>query len=310
MSGPLTRRDFMKTTALASAAAGALSAESSVAAAETPAAPLPLGRIGKHSFSRLMLGGNLISGYSHSRDLGYVAALARRYNTEAKIRETIELAESHGINAINLCIGDDISFLQAHWKNGGKMRLIAQAHIGNEGDLANFKQAIDTGASAVHVQGLSAERHIKQGRVDLIASAIAYVKKQGAAAGVAAHALNVIVECENTGLDVDFYQKTLHTRDYFSAGNPEDSEDIGRHDNYWCRNPEEVAAFMAKVKKPWIAFKVLAAGAIQPRAGFAYALKNGADFLLAGMFDWQVADNATLARRMFSNLERPRPLYG
>ena len=42
---------------------------------------------------------------------------------------------------------------------------------------------------------------------------------------------------------------------------------------------------MAKITKPWIAFKILAAGAIPPRAAFPYAFSSGADFLLAGMFD-------------------------
>ena len=48
-----------------------------------------------------MLGGNLIGGWSHSRDLGYVSTLMRRYNTEAKIRKTLELAEANGITALN-----------------------------------------------------------------------------------------------------------------------------------------------------------------------------------------------------------------
>jgi len=34
---------------------------------------------------------------------------------------------------------------------------------------------------------------------------------------------------------------------------------------YWCRNPEETAAFMQTVTKPWIAFKIMAAGAIRRR---------------------------------------------
>ena len=61
-----------------------------------------MGKIGSVEFSGLMLGGNLISGYAHSRDLGYVGELMKRYNTEARIIQTLELAESHGINAINL----------------------------------------------------------------------------------------------------------------------------------------------------------------------------------------------------------------
>jgi hypothetical protein len=47
---------------------------------------MPMGKIGNQEFSRLFLGGNLIGGYSHSRDLTYVSTLMRRYNTPAKIR--------------------------------------------------------------------------------------------------------------------------------------------------------------------------------------------------------------------------------
>ncbi len=62
---------------------------------------------------------------------------------------------------------------------------------------------------------------------------------------------------------------------------------------------------MAKVKKPWIAFKVLAAGAVPPRAAFPYAFNNGADFILVGMFDWQVEEDAKLARRVIASVRGP-----
>ena len=82
-----------------------------------PKDPMPMGKIGPVELSRLMLGGNLISGYSHSRDLTYVSQLMKRYNTEFRILNTLEIAESQGINAINLSIWDNVSFLQKHWKN-------------------------------------------------------------------------------------------------------------------------------------------------------------------------------------------------
>ena len=43
------------------------------------------GTIGKVRISRLFLGGNLIGGWAHSRDLSYISSLFRAYNTEAKI---------------------------------------------------------------------------------------------------------------------------------------------------------------------------------------------------------------------------------
>ena len=97
---------------------------------------------------------------------------------------------------------------------------------------------------------------------------------------------------------MDFYQKTFHSLDYYTAPRPDEKDAMGAHDNSWCSDPQAVIDFMAKVKKPWIAFKILAAGAIQPRAAFPYAFNNGADFILVGMFDWQIEEDAKLARRV------------
>ena len=70
----------------------------------------------------------------------------------------------------------------------------------------------------------------------------------------------------------------------------------------WCIDPQKTIAFMATVKKPWIAFKVLAAGAIHPRHGFRYAFENGADFLGVGMFDFQIREDAILAQQILRTL--------
>jgi hypothetical protein len=69
-------------------------------------------------------------------------------------------------------------------------------------------------------------------------------------------------------------------------------------ENMWCINPEETIEFMKTVTKPWLAFKVLAAGAILPRHGFAHAFKNGADFIAVGMFDFQVEENCQPVPRL------------
>jgi NAD(P)H-dependent flavin oxidoreductase YrpB (nitropropane dioxygenase family) len=65
---------------------------------------------------------------------------------------------------------------------------------------------------------------------------------------------------------------------------------------------------MKTVTKPWVAFKVLAAGAINPQQGFAHAFRSGADFIAVGMFDFQLKQDCELAARAIRRAQtRSRP---
>ncbi len=89
-------------------------------------------------------------------------------------------------------------------------------------------------------------------------------------------------------------------------------DSFGEKDNdcMWELYPDDTIKFMSRVTKPWIGFKVLAAGAIPPKEGFRFAFENGADFIAPGMFDWQVSGNVKIAREVLADLavkERARP---
>jgi hypothetical protein len=276
---------------------------------------MPMGKMGGQEFSRLIMGGNLFGGWSHSRDLGYVGTLMQHYNTEVKIRETLELAEASGITAINTYVMQDNSHIWNHWKRGGKMKWFAQVRLDSNGGYSQIQKAIDEGATGVHVNGDAAEGMLAEGKFEKVGEMVQIIKSQKRVAGVAAHDLRVIIECAKANLDVDFYQKTLHSHDYYTSPRPDETGPVGAHDNSWCADPQAVVDFMATVKKPWIAFKILAAGALQPRQAFPYAFNSGADFILVGMFDWQIAEDAKLAKRILglvtgANSKRTRPWYG
>lgn len=312
MNTHLNRRDFLKTTAATAALApAALRADPVLDLPTTPLpAPrdtLPQGRIGERTFSRLMLGGNLIGGYAHARDLTYVSHLMKRYNTDAKIAETLELAELHGINAVNSWVRDGAHHFERHWKRGGKMQWIAQARLTGERGMDQFKQAADLGAVAIHATGDTADALVQRGDLDTLAKTLDVIRAAKCLAGIGAHGLGTIVACEKAGLKPDFYLKTFHSHDYYTAPRPDETGDLGRYDNSWCKDPEEVAEVMFNVRQPWIAFKVLAAGAIPPARGFRHAFENGADFILVGMFDWQIEEDVRITKDVLATLKRTRP---
>jgi hypothetical protein len=80
MPTPLNRRNFLTRSALASAgvAAAAQAAETPIRVVPSSKGAMPMGRIGKLTVSRLVSGGNLISGWAHSRDLHYVPSRSPR----------------------------------------------------------------------------------------------------------------------------------------------------------------------------------------------------------------------------------------
>lgn len=68
---------------------------------------------------------------------------------------------------------------------------------------------------------------------------------------------------------------------------------------------------MGTLPEPWIAFKVLAAGAIKPEEGLKYAFSNGADFVCLGMYDFQIVEDVNIALdAMKSAKDRLRPWQG
>ena len=79
------------------------------------------------------------------------------------------------------------------------------------------KRPIDEGAAGIHITGDTAESLLAQGKFEKVGETVQLIKSKKRVAGVAAHDLRVIVECEKAKLDVDFYQKTFHSHDYYTA---------------------------------------------------------------------------------------------
>jgi len=308
------RRTFLRHS-LATPAAAALSLHAAAQdAPSTPAAAVPQGRIGDLEVGRLLLGGNLLTHYTHSRDLKYVYNLAAHYNTDEKIIETLALAEQHGVNTLVVhTVPRTLSTLRKYrQEQGGKMQWIICPTAPVKDDLAEYakqvQELVDDGTEAIYLWGVHADALAAKGRGDLIAKAVALVKEHDIPSGVGAHDFKVLEACAEHNVDADFYIKTLHHHNYPSGPKPEElTKPYSEIPGYWCRDPQEVIDFMAGVDKPWIAFKVMAAGAIPPADAFQYAFENGADHIVAGMFDFEIAEDAGIVNDVVAKVARDRP---
>jgi uncharacterized membrane protein YphA (DoxX/SURF4 family) len=276
---------------------------------------LPKGKIKDVELSRLIMGGNLIGGWAHARDLIYAGSLFKAYNTEKKIIETLMLCEQAGVNSIN--IGYPTMSMMVKYKKltGSKIKVIVQVGIDekNEDIYDNVTQAIDNGMDMIQLQGNWCDWLVRDGKFDVIAGLMDRIRKQGFVAGMGAHTIDSFILCEEKGIIPDYYMKTMHHDNYWSAHPRENRRPFevdGKmhldhnmfHDNCFCPFPDRTVEFVNRVKVPVMGFKVLAAGAITPKDGFDWAFKNGADFICVGMFDFQVVDDVNICIDTLKNL--------
>jgi hypothetical protein len=283
---------------------------------------MPVGRIGNLRVSRLIAGSNLIGINMHARDLKYVNPLARNYNTEGRILMTMKLAEEHGANAIVLKHHNFRQIrLSRYWDEwGGRMKWLADVITT---DIDKYEKLLaehlELGASAAYLWGGASDIWYHQGKQDNIIRAFEIMKEYDIPVGICAHRLEPIAFCEKEGLVPDFYMLTLHHDRYWSAHptakrrfiemyEAESPHHDEYHDNMFCHDHERTVAFMRNVKVPWIAFKVMAAGAIPPEEGIPYAFDHGADFVCLGFFDWQLRQDVELVRKAVAEARhRQRP---
>ena len=284
---------------------------------------LPKGKIKNHEISRLIMGGNLIGGWAHARDLIYAESLFKAYNTEKKIFDTLILCEQAGINAMNIGF-PTMQLLQKYKKlMGSKLNVTVQVALDkNNADIYdNVTRAIDSGMDMIQLQGNQCDWLSRDGDFDTIATFMERIRSQGYPAGLGAHTIDSFILCEEHGITPDFYMKTMHHDRYWSAHPRENRvafEVDGKkhldhnmfHDNCFCPFPDRTVEFVKNTKVPVIGFKVLAAGAIHPKDGFKWAFENGADFICVGMFDFQVVADVNICIDTLAGLQgRTRAWY-
>ena len=176
--GNVCRREMLQKLALSSAMLGGVSFEDNALLAQLvdrseygkvkeAVKGLQRGQFGKYEVSRLIIGGNLISGSAHAGELLYQSALMTHYFTTEKILETWQLAEQNGINTT--LMRSDPHILEHYRKftheRNGKLQWIAQTAPEQGDPVENAKRARDGGAIAAYHHGFNSDRLVKEGKV-------------------------------------------------------------------------------------------------------------------------------------------------
>ena len=248
-------------------------------------------KLGAQQISRLICAGNPFGGYAHGGNLAYLGRLFRKYFTDEKIAETLQICHENGINTTLIETEDNIlrSLDLYEQKMGHRIQWICQIPPDRKklGLMKHMKQQIqiaaDNKAICAFIQGAATESMFAQEKTEELRELIALMKGKGMVAGICSHHPNIVEKAEELDLGAEFYMLTLNR--------------VG----YCCDDPEAARRTMKSVKKPFISFKVLGAGRDDPESGFRNAFEAGATSIAVGMFDFQVKENAELVARILGD---------
>jgi len=226
-------------------------------------------KIGRLSVSRVILGSNPFSGFSHQspeRD-----AEMRHYYTCSRIKDVLRNAEELGINTVIARADHHIMRVIMEYRDeGGKIQWVAQTcpELGTiERGIMN---AVSGGADGCYIHGGVMDFLFANNRLDEVPPAIERIREAGMPAGIAAHNPKVI-EWAEKNLDVDFYMcsyynPTLREKD------PEHKSGLTEYFGADDRNT--MVALIGKLKKPAIHYKVMAAGRNNPEEAISFVAKH------------------------------------
>jgi hypothetical protein len=307
-----SRRDFLHgaatVTAGAVAAAAAAQGQAARGQAAQPAALLPTIKLGPHSVTRLILGGNPIYGHSHFNRLFSQHMTA--WHTPERVVELLKRATATGINAWQNSYAErtltDIdrvreAGVEFHWLCLGKGDWDARPEL--------IAAAAKRKPIGIAPHGALGERLHRQEKIPVLRDLLKRIRDSGVLVGLSAHNPALIELAEEGGWDVDYYMCCLY---YLTRPRAEFQKALGPDlplgEIYLPSDPPRMFRVIQSVKKPCLAYKVLAAGrristTAEVRQAFDTAYRNikPTDALIVGMYQQfgdQVGENAALVRTL------------
>jgi len=215
--------------------------------------------------SRLVIGGNPFSGFSHQgpeRDREMM-----RYYTTARIKDALRKAEAAGINTFfGRTDGHIRRLLLEYWDQGGEIQWFGQTASELGDQLKAIRDAAATGAKGVYVHGGLVDHWFAQREYDIFKMALQTMRECGVAAGFAGHSIEAHTWIRDH-LDPDFQMCSY----YDPSSRAGDPHHVSTHGEKWDDNHRDrMVALIETMPRPVVHYKVFAGGNKPIRDGFKF----------------------------------------
>ena len=241
--------------------------------------------------SRLALGGDLIAGHAHARDLIWTDEFMRRYNSGAALPRTVRYCLHCGIDAVFA----EPAFLADMTRAARTGAFAASGTLKFFANCANADEAAKSaagGAKAVYVRPEAADALARAGDSEALRALFEGVGSCGLPAGIGAEDVETVRFCVDNGIKPDFWVLAFHSTDYPAA------KLKTRCNNIWCVDPKAAAEYMKSRPEPWVAVRCMAGGAFDPAAAYRFAMSGGASAAAIDLVDYRIVEtvNALTAK--------------
>lgn len=226
-------------------------------------------RIGSVEVTRLVIGGNPFSGFSHqgpARDREM-----RSYYTVDRIKRALRKAEDAGINTFFGRADNHIMrMLQEYWAEGGRIQWFAQTASEREDYAGNISAAAECGARGAYLHGGVADFYLHNGQTEHFDKALRHARSRGLAAGIAGH------RTETHAWARDHLAPDFELCCYYDpiprSSNP--NHVSGDSEVFDPRQRDAVVKLIPSLKWPVVHYKVLAGGRTPAEEAFAFAARH------------------------------------
>jgi hypothetical protein len=304
---PTSRRDFLQQAAGLAAGVAAL-APAIAADPKAASAPLPTVKLGPHTITRLILGGNPIYGHSHFNK--HFSQHLIDWHTPEHVQQLLKRAEEAGINTWQNSYAErTLQDLDRYREAGGKMNWLCLGKTDWDDKPERIDEAAKRKPIGIAPHGGLAERLHRAGKLNVLTDLLKRIRDKGVLVGLSAHNPDLIALANVKGWDIDYFMCCL----YYLTRPKEESQkllgdDLPLGEIYLPSDPKRMFKVIQATKKPCLAYKVLAAGrrvgtAAEVRSAFATALENikPTDAMIVGMYQQfgdQVGENVALVREL------------